>query len=98
MSTIVLTPPKDLDLTELFGLRVMMVPGVNGEAGSIAFKYKDVMIGTPRVDWLGYGNIRPNGLIAIWPNRKREFVGFDHGWMPSMYAGDTLSVSLRWNI
>jgi hypothetical protein len=94
--------PKDIDLEDLFGLRLRLVParrtwGFTGprHVASKATHSIDLVIGQRHALFWFHGADTVDGFLLIWPDRKE--------WCPSgepihLARGDEIAVTMTWNL
>lgn len=96
--SIVLERPKDVDLKDIFGLRLRVRPGLQ-QVESYSLAWRDIEYGTQNVRWKGEAAEElVNGILIDWkkPGRPLQWVPYKRGLI-DLRSGDELVVTISWN-
>lgn len=95
---LVLERPKDVDLKDLFGLRLRVRPGLH-EQPSPHLDWREIEVGTQHVRWKTDAAVEFfNGILIDWKKQGKplEWVQFTRGLL-DLRRGDELLITITWN-
>jgi hypothetical protein len=92
--SVTITRPKDVSLEDLLELRLEIAP----RRGEVPVLHRQVItIGQRVVVWGCFAITRVDGLFVYWPKRT-QIVSFRQGRSVNVAPGDTLHVTLTWDL
>lgn len=99
MSTLVLERPKDVDLAELFEIKVNVIPGLDCVKSAV-LDWRTIPLGNQTVYWKMPAGAEDavNGLVVFWPSRKKTEWFTYTGGTYYIRQFDTLVVNIVWHI